>query len=82
MKAFFDAVGITGSEEAIPILEKLLFKRVWFGRRGWDGIRQGAASSLSLIASREANNILESGKNSKNPGIRKACLQALRRQTY
>lgn len=82
IKAFFDAIGITGSEEAIPILEKMLFKRVWFARKGQDGIRQGAAGSLSLIGSREASKILESGKSSRNPGIRKACMQALRRQTY
>ncbi len=81
MKAFFDAIGIAGSEEAIPILEKLLFKRIWFSQKGWDGIRQGAAGSLSLIGSSEAKKILESGKNSRKTGIRKACLQALRRQT-
>jgi HEAT repeat protein len=81
MKAFFDAVGMSGLKEAIPILEKLLFKRGWFGARGRDGIRRGAANSLSLIGTREARKILESGKNSRNPGIRKACLQALRRQS-
>jgi HEAT repeat protein len=81
MKAFFDAIGMAGSQEAIPILEKLLFKRVWFGQKGQDGIRRGAANALSLIGSREARKILESGKTSRNTGIRKACLQALRRQS-
>ena len=81
MKAFFDAIGMAGSKEAIPILEKLLFKWVWVGKKGWEGIRRGAANSLSLIGSREARKILESGRNSRSAGIRKACLQALRRQS-
>jgi hypothetical protein len=82
IKAFFDAIGITGSEEAIPILQKLLFKRTWLGKKGWDGIRQGAASSLSLIGSEQAKTILESGRNSRNAAIRKACLQALRLKSF
>ena len=44
-----------------------------------DDIRQGAASALALIGTREARSVLELGQNSKNASIRKASLQALKR---
>ena len=78
-KAFFDAIGLAGSNDPIPLLRKLLMKKAWFRRKRVDELRQGAASALALIASREAKAVLEQGQESKNAGIRKACQQALRR---
>ncbi len=79
-KAFFDAVGLAGSNEPIPLLRKLLMKNAWFRRKKVDELRQGAASALALIATREAKAVLELGQESRNARIRKACQQALRRQ--
>jgi len=79
-KAFFDAIGLAGSNDPIPLLRKLLMKKAWFRRKKVDELRQGAASALALIASREAKEVLELGQESKNARIRKACQQALRRQ--
>ena len=79
-KAFFNAVGLAGSNEPIPLLRKLLMKKAWFRRKKVDELRQGAASALALIATREAKAVLEMGQESGNAGIRKACQQALRRQ--
>jgi len=78
-KAFFDAIGLAGSNDPIPLLRKLLMKKAWFRRKRVEELRQGAASALALIASREAKAVLEQGQESKNTGIRKACQQALRR---
>ncbi len=78
-KAFFDAIGVSGSNEAVPMLHKLLVKKNWFRRKRMDEIRQGAASALALIGSREAKSVLELALKSKNASIRKACLQALKR---
>jgi len=78
-KAFFDAVGISESNEAIPILQRLLMKKVWFRRKRMDEIRKGAAGALALIGSREAKSVLELGLKSKNASIRRACLQASKR---
>jgi len=78
-KAFFDAIGISGADDAIPILQKLLMKRVWFRSKRINEIRQGAAGALALIGSRGAKSILEMGQKSKNASIRRACLQALKR---
>ena len=80
-KAFFDAIGISGADDAIPILQKLLMKRVWFRSKRINEIRQGAAGALALIGSRGAKSILEMGQKSKNASIRKACLQALKRSS-
>jgi HEAT repeat protein len=81
IKAFFDAIGIVGSNEAIKPLQKLLEQKSWFGTGKKDEFRLRAAGALALIGSAEAKSILESGSNSKDENIRRACLQALRRQT-
>ncbi|MGB9628589.1 MAG: HEAT repeat domain-containing protein [Thermodesulfobacteriota bacterium] len=78
IKAVFDAIGMTGSSEAVPILQQLLEKKSLFGRGKIDEIRMGAANALAMIGTPEALAILESGRNSKEESIREACSQALR----
>jgi HEAT repeat protein len=80
VKAFFNAIGMVGSNEAIPVLQQLLERKSWFGRGKTDEIRTGAASALAMIGTPEAKAILEEGKNSKEESIRDACTQALRGQ--
>jgi HEAT repeat protein len=79
-KALFDAIGIAGSNEALPMLQKLLMKKAWFRRRSVEEAREGAAGALALIGTREARSILELGQKSKNAAVCKVCQQALRRQ--
>jgi hypothetical protein len=62
------------------MLQRLLLRRAWFRRRKVEELRNGAAGALALIATREANSVLELGQKSKYASIRKACQQALRRQ--
>jgi HEAT repeat protein len=81
IKAFFDAIGMVGSNDAIKPLEKLLEQKSWFGMGKKDEIRLRAASALALIGTAEARSILEAGRNSKDENIRQACLQAMRGQT-
>lgn len=78
IRAVFDAIGMTGSSEAIPILQQLLERKSLFGRGKIDEIRMGAANALAMIGTSEAMAILESGRNSKEESIREACAQALR----
>jgi hypothetical protein len=78
IKAFFDAVGMVGSNESVFVLQQLLERKSWFGRGKADEVRLGAAQTLATIGTPEAMAILESGKNSKEESIRQACLQALR----
>jgi HEAT repeat protein len=78
IKVFFDAIGMVGSNESIPVLQQLLERKSWFGRGKMDEIRIGVAQALAMIGTPEAKAILMSGKDSKEESIRDACLQALR----
>ena len=81
IKAFFDAIGMVGSNDAIKPLEKLLEQKSWFGMGKKDEIRLRAASALALIGTAESRSTLEAGRNSKDENIRQACLQAMKGQT-
>ena len=78
MKACLDAVGMAGSNEAIPILQQHLERKSLFGRGRMDEIRIYVTNALAMIGTPEAKVILEQGKLSKDESIRNACLQALR----
>jgi len=81
IKAFFNAIGMVGSNEAIPVLQQLLERKSWFGRGKTDEVRMGAADAMVMIGTPEAKAILEAGKNSKDESIRDACTHALRSQS-
>jgi len=78
VKAFFDAIAMIGSNESIPVLQKLLERKGWFIRGKRDEMRTGAANALAMIGTPEAKAILEAGKESKDETLRDACIQALR----
>jgi len=79
MKAFLDAVGMVGSNEALPVLQQLLEKKGFFGLGIKDETRAGVANALAMIGTPEAKGILEKGINSKDETIRNVCQQALLR---
>jgi HEAT repeat protein len=81
VKAFFDAIGMTGSDEAMPVLQQILERKSLFGRGKSDEMRFGAAVALAMIGTPETRAILETGRDSKDASIRTACLQALRIQS-
>ena len=81
IKAFFDAVGSIGDNEAIGTLKKLLEQKSWLGFGKREDIRLGAAFALAMIGTPEAKEILEAGKNSRDESIRLACTQALSRKS-
>lgn len=81
IKAFFNAIGMVGSNEAVPVLQQLLERKSWFGRGKSDEIHFGAANTLAVIGTPDAKAILEEGKNSKDESIREACTQALKSQS-
>jgi tetratricopeptide (TPR) repeat protein len=79
VKAFFDAVGSVGSNDALRPLRQILEQKGWFGGGIKDGVRLAAAGSLALIGSPEAKAILQAGADSREESIRRACLEAKRR---
>jgi len=78
IKAFFDAIGLIGSNEAIPILQQLLERKGWFGRGKMDEVRLGTIQALATIGTPESKAILEGGRNSKDESLRDACSRALK----
>jgi len=80
VKAFFDAIGMIGSNEATPVLEEILLRKSLFGRGKMDDLRVGAANALAIIGSVEARAILAEGRESKDESIRNACIQAMKSQ--
>jgi HEAT repeat protein len=72
---------MSGSDEAVPILQQLLERKSWFGRGTTDEIRMGAAKAMAMIGTPEAIALLEEGKSSKDDFLRDACIQALRSQS-
>ncbi len=79
IKAFFDAIGMTGSNDSIPLLQQLLERKSWFSRGKTDDVlRMGAATALGMIGTPEALGVLKAGRDSKDESIRSVCLQALR----
>jgi HEAT repeat protein len=80
VKAFFDAIGMIGSNEATPVLEEILLRRSLFGRGKMDDLRIGSANALGMIGSVEARAILAEGRDSKDESVRNACIQAMKSQ--
>ena len=79
VKAFLDAAGSIGCNDALRPLQKILEQRGWFGGGVRDEVRLAAANSLALIGSPEAKAVLEAGTHSRDESIRGACLEASRR---
>jgi len=81
IKAFFNGIGMVGSDEVVPVLQEMLERKSWFGRGKTDEIRMGAAHALGMIGTPDAKAILEEGKDSKDDTLRDACTQALKSQS-
>jgi len=78
IKAFFNGIGMAGSNEVVPVLQDLLERKSWFGRGKIDETRIGAAHALAMIGTPDAVAVLEEGKDSKDETLRDACAQALK----
>ncbi|MBI1911932.1 MAG: HEAT repeat domain-containing protein [Deltaproteobacteria bacterium] len=53
-KEAIKALGIIGNTRCVPYLTKVLFKKVWFGKKSNEEIRALAAQSLGMIGGPEA----------------------------
>jgi hypothetical protein len=79
VKAFFDAVGSIKANDALRPLQQILEQKGWFGGRVKDEVRVGAACGIALIGTPEAKEVLKAGADSREEGVRRACLEARRR---
>ena len=51
--SFFTALGETGSERAIPVLEKIIKTKKWFDKGQWEDMRRCASFALRMIETRK-----------------------------
>jgi hypothetical protein len=75
---FFEALGHAGSDETVPILEKLLGKGSIFHSGETAEMKRCAAATLAGIGTPKAVEILEKHARTARGDERKACTEALR----
>lgn len=76
--AFFESYGSIGDPGAVPLLDGLLNRRGFLGRRESGEIRACAALALGRVRSPEATAALERALGEQDPVIRSAVNRALR----
>jgi len=78
-RAVFEAAGRLGSDQILPLLKEILWRRGVFHRSRMDEMRRGAALALSLLRTGEARRTLEEGTRTSNKAVVEACRWALSR---
>ena len=66
MKAFLDAVGMLGSNEALPVLQQMLERKSLFGMGKKDESRIGVANALAMIGTQERSEERRVGKECRS----------------
>ncbi len=74
----FDALGRTGSDEALPVLEKLIRKRSLLNWADNNEMKKCAIMAVGRLGSDRARDMLERMARQSRGGLRRACLDALR----
>ena len=71
------ALGHIGSVKAVPYLEKLLFRKVWFGKKANEEIRILAANALGTIGTVEAYQAVQEACKDASVELYAACRRIL-----
>ncbi len=79
-KEAIKALGLIGDEKAVPYLIKILFRKVWFGKKSHEGVRSLAAYSLGMIGTMEAFDAVETASKSSGGELHSACKRILERK--
>jgi len=74
----FDALGRTGSDDALPVLEKLIRKRSLLNWRDTSEMRKCAILAVGRLGTDKARDVLEVTARHARGSLRKAALEALR----
>jgi hypothetical protein len=79
IRQFFKAIGMTGSDDAVPALFRLLVKKSLLGKSKSDEIRESAAEALGTLGTPEAIEALKKISQMGDKTSREASLTILRR---
>ncbi|CAG1066825.1 hypothetical protein BAC1_02463 [uncultured bacterium] len=71
------ALGIIGDARAVPHLVRILFRKVWFGRKANDELRLLAALSLGMIGTPDALKAVKEASLSAAGELQTACKRVL-----
>jgi HEAT repeat protein len=74
----FDALGRTGSDEALPVLEKLIRKTSLFNWADNNEMKKCAIMAVGRLGSDRARDLLERMARHTRGGLRRACLDGLK----
>lgn len=77
-REYFNYLTANADSNLVRILQNLLFKRKWFGRKKYRVIRRLAAMALGQIGSEESLQVLRSGVQKRSKDIQAACEIALK----
>ncbi len=78
--AIFGLIGRSAAPEASDILRRMLRRRSFRPDSSAERLRVGAAAGLGQMPTPEAEEALRQGARSRNPRVKDACEQALRRR--
>ncbi len=79
-KEAIKALGFIGDRKAIPYLTKILFRKVWFGKKANEGARSMAAYSLGMIGGPEAYHAVEAASRNSGGELYNACKRILEKR--
>ncbi|MDO8425976.1 MAG: HEAT repeat domain-containing protein [Deltaproteobacteria bacterium] len=79
-KEAIKALGIIGHPKAVPFLTRILFKRVWFGKKANEEARSLAAYSLGLIGTNDAYEALKEACEGSSGELHTACKRILEKR--
>lgn len=75
--ATLQAIGRMALPEALPVLEGVVRKRPFFGRRRWEALQVTATQALAELGADTAGRLLEELKGHRSPEVQKAAARAL-----
>jgi len=78
-REILEAVGQLGSDQVLPLLREILFKKSMFHRGRIEEMREGAAIAMALIGTPAAKGMLREGARGADKAISQVCRAALSR---
>ncbi|MFQ5586852.1 MAG: HEAT repeat domain-containing protein [Thermodesulfobacteriota bacterium] len=77
-KEAIKSLGLIGNEKAIPVLTRLLSKKVWFGKKDNEELRALAVVSLGKIGGEAAHRVVEHTAKTAQGIVHHACERTLK----
>lgn len=77
----FNVLTTNAGDDFVKVMQDLLFRRKWFGKKKYRVIRRLAALALNQMGTEESLDVLKRGLQKRNNDIRFACESALKERS-